>query len=102
MTKSRYARAFFKYCADTGLNPDELIALKLEGLRNVGTPKEFVAEDLLENYLENSMCAREKAGIFCYRVILATPCSKTGADEQYLCAKIAEGVSGLFWGVYTP
>lgn len=101
MTKSRYTRAFFRYRADTGLNPDELIALKLEGLRNVGTHKSLLRKTYLKTILK-IICAHEKAGIFCYSVTLATPCSKTGADEQYLCAKIAEGVSGLFWGVYTP
>lgn len=32
-------------------NPDELIALKIEGLRNIATAIEFQAEDLLDNFL---------------------------------------------------
>lgn len=35
-----------RYCEATGLNPDELIKLKLEGQQLVGTEKEFQAEEL--------------------------------------------------------
>ena len=51
-TKKRYARLLFKYCAETGYTPEELIMMKLEGMRNAGTQKEWQAEDLLESYLE--------------------------------------------------
>lgn len=53
-TKKRYAKLLFKYCAEVGFNPDELIMLKLEGMRKAGTMKEWVAEDTLEKYLERA------------------------------------------------
>jgi integrase len=34
------------YCDATGKNPDELIGLKMEGQKQVGTNKEFIAEEL--------------------------------------------------------
>jgi len=52
-TKSVYIRRFKQYCDAVKKNPDELIALKIEGLRNITTDKEFQAEDLLDNYLYN-------------------------------------------------
>ena len=45
---------FKRYCEFTKLNPDELIALKIEGLQAINTGKEFQAETLLEKYLTNS------------------------------------------------
>ena len=51
MTEQIYISRIFSYCFNVGKNPDELIALKLEGLQNANTPKEFQAEDLLENLL---------------------------------------------------
>ena len=35
------------------MNPDELIAFKIDGLKNVATETEFQAERLLEKYLAN-------------------------------------------------
>ena len=40
-----------QYCDAVSKNPDELIALKIDGLRNVVTAKEFQAESLLNDYL---------------------------------------------------
>lgn len=53
-TEIEYTRKLKRYCDAVGKNPDELIALKLEGLQNPATEKEFQAEELLENYLDNS------------------------------------------------
>ena len=53
-TKLTYLPNFKKYCDFAKKNPEELINLKLEGLRNTGTPQEFQAEDLLENFIVSS------------------------------------------------
>lgn len=45
-TQRVYIPLFKRYCDVTGKNPDELIQLKMEGQKAVGTPKEFQAEDL--------------------------------------------------------
>lgn len=53
-TKKTYLPHFKKYCDWTHKNPDELIQLKIEGLQNINTTKEYQAEDLLENFISNS------------------------------------------------
>lgn len=52
-TKRTYLRNLRRYCKTVGKNPDELVTMKMEGLQNIGTPKEFQAENLLENYFAN-------------------------------------------------
>ncbi len=49
-----YSHDMKQYCDAVGKNPTELLALKVEGLRNVATEKEFQAEDLLDSYLYNT------------------------------------------------
>lgn len=51
MTEQIYISRIFAYCFNVGKNPDELIQLKLEGLQNVNTEKEFQAENLLEKFI---------------------------------------------------
>jgi hypothetical protein len=51
MTEQIYISRIISYCFNVGKNPDELIFLKLEGLQNPATSKEFQAEELLENFL---------------------------------------------------
>lgn len=46
-TKRVYLRNLLRFCKTVGKNPDQLIALKMEGQRNIGTLKEFGAETLL-------------------------------------------------------
>ncbi|MCJ7793674.1 hypothetical protein MUP42_01940, partial [Candidatus Bathyarchaeota archaeon] len=53
-TKEIYLTRLKQYCDAVSKNPDELIALKVDGLRNVATAEEFQAEALLNNYLYNS------------------------------------------------
>lgn len=53
-TKITYLPNFKKYCDYTKTDPEKLIELKLEGLRNTGTTKEYQAEDLLEHFLVSS------------------------------------------------
>jgi len=53
-TKRLYSGYFKRYCDSVKKSPDELIALKLEGLKHIGEPSEFLAEDLLEDFLENA------------------------------------------------
>ena len=48
MTEQIYISRIVSYCINSGKNPDEHIALKLEGLQNVNTQKEFQAEELFE------------------------------------------------------
>ena len=50
-TKEIYVLRLKMYCDGVGKNPDELIQLKIDGLTNVATAKEFQAESLLNNYL---------------------------------------------------
>jgi len=50
-TKRVFANRFKQYCDAVHKNPDELIALKIDGLRNITTEKEFQAEDLLDGFL---------------------------------------------------
>jgi len=55
-TKRQFTRYFARYCNAVQKTPDELIALKMEGLQNVGTSKEWQAEDLLEGFFaQNEM-----------------------------------------------
>ena len=49
-TKKKFTEYFFAYCSAVQKTPDELIVLKINGLQNVGTSKEWQAEDLLEGF----------------------------------------------------
>lgn len=49
-TKKKFTEYFWTYCNAVKKTPDELIALKINGLQNVGTAKEWQAEDLLEGF----------------------------------------------------
>ena len=49
-TKRQFTNYFKIYCDTVQKTPEELINLKVEGLQNVGTAKEFQAENLLENF----------------------------------------------------
>lgn len=51
VTKRIYLSNPKNYCDAVGKNPDELIQLKLDGLKSIGTNKEFQAETLSETYL---------------------------------------------------
>ena len=63
-TKKTYLPHFKKYCDWANKNPDELIQLKIEGLQNINTSKEFQAEALLEKFISNSKnTATMKEGI---------------------------------------
>jgi hypothetical protein len=53
-TKRIYLYRLRQYCDAVGKNPDELIDLKIDGLRNLATPEEFQAENLLNNCLYRS------------------------------------------------
>ena len=50
LTKEKFTEYFKVYCDAVQKTPDQLIALKVGGLQNVGTEKEWQAENLLENY----------------------------------------------------
>ena len=51
MTETLYISRIASYCLNVAKDPDELITLKLEGLQNPATTKEFQAEELLESFL---------------------------------------------------
>ena len=53
-TKIQYATYLKLYCDAVQKNPEELIALKIEGLKHTGDIEEFQAEDLLENYFSKA------------------------------------------------
>src|SRR4030067_532329 len=54
VTKIIYLARFKSYCDSVKKTPDELIELKIEGLKSINTPKEFQAETLFETYLSTS------------------------------------------------
>lgn len=49
-TKRIFTRYLKTYCDAVQKTPDELITIKIDGLKNVGTAKEWQAEDLLESF----------------------------------------------------
>jgi site-specific recombinase XerC len=51
VTELLYISRLKQYCDNVGKNPDQLIAIKLEGMQNLNTPKEFQAEELLRKFL---------------------------------------------------
>ena len=53
-TQKIFTDYFKRYCDYTKQTPDQLIALKVQGLQNVGTEKEFIAEDLLETFFREN------------------------------------------------
>jgi hypothetical protein len=53
-TKRTYLRNLERYSKAVNKTPDELIELKMEGQRNIGTMKEFQAETLLETFFASS------------------------------------------------
>ncbi len=52
-TEEMYSKDMKQYCDAVSKTPPELLALKVEGLRNVAT-EEFQAEDILDSLLYNS------------------------------------------------
>jgi len=66
-TKELYSKALKQYCDAVGKNPDELLELKVEGIRNIATSKEFQAEKLLDNFLYNNpdITIHIRIGILC-------------------------------------
>jgi len=53
-TKTIYIERLENYCKTVGKTSDELVALKVEGLKNINSEKEWQAEDLLDNYFYSS------------------------------------------------
>lgn len=53
-TKRLYLRNLERYCKAVNKNPNQLLEMKMEGQRNIGTTKEFQAETLLESFFANS------------------------------------------------
>jgi len=54
VTKRIYLSHFKRYCQAVKKTPDELIQLKIEGLKHLGEPSEYQAENMLETYLATS------------------------------------------------
>ena len=67
-TKELYFRHLKNFCDAVGMNPDQLIEYKVEGLRNILTPKEWQAEDLVNRYLYegNLTAAGQVSAFFCF------------------------------------
>ncbi|MGA2682586.1 MAG: hypothetical protein ABSF44_12395 [Candidatus Bathyarchaeia archaeon] len=63
-TKRLYTERLEHYCKTVGKNPDELIELKIEGLKNINSVKEWQAENLLDSYLysPSEQFAKNKCG----------------------------------------
>ncbi len=61
-TEQLYTMRLYEYCYNVNKTPDELIQLKLEGLQNPATIKEFAAEELLESFLRQDTLYRLKNG----------------------------------------
>ncbi|MGZ4928956.1 MAG: hypothetical protein ACXV76_11910, partial [Halobacteriota archaeon] len=53
-TKKIFTNFFKIYCEAVGKTPEQLLTLKITGLRNTGNKREFQAEDLLEGYLRKT------------------------------------------------
>jgi integrase len=54
VTKRVYLQQFKRYCDAVKKSPDELVDLKIEGLKSINTSREFQAENLLETFLSTS------------------------------------------------
>ncbi|MGA2766959.1 MAG: hypothetical protein ABSF24_01410 [Candidatus Bathyarchaeia archaeon] len=54
VTKRIYLQQFKRYCDAVNKSPDELVELKIEGLKSINTSREFQAENLLETFLSTS------------------------------------------------
>lgn len=54
-TKRSWIGRFFNYCQAVNMTPTQLIVLKLEGIKNTGTAKEWQSEQLMVNYLYNNL-----------------------------------------------
>ena len=52
-TKEIYVLLLKQFCDGVGKIPDELIQLKIDGLKNVASAKDFQVESLLNNFLYN-------------------------------------------------
>lgn len=61
-TEQLYTMRLFEYCYNINKTPDELIQLKLDGLQNPNTIKEFAAEELLETFLRQQTLYRLNNG----------------------------------------
>lgn len=59
-TITQYLPLLKRYCDLTGKTPDELIELKMEGMRKVGTLEEFLAEELHDSTI-NGVDSTESA-----------------------------------------
>lgn len=59
-TITQYLPLLKRYCDLTGKTPDELIELKMEGMRKVGTLEEFLAEELHDSTI-NALDVSESA-----------------------------------------
>lgn len=77
-TKKAFLAKLFQYCESVKMNPDELIALKIQGLQNVNTDKEFMAEELLNNFLMKSTCP--KSTLLCIRTTVKSFYKKNNRD----------------------
>jgi len=63
-TKRIYLKNLKNYCDAVNKNPDQLIQLKMEGLKHVGEDSEFQAETLLETYLSTAKLTNDvKVGL---------------------------------------
>ena len=60
-TQKIFTDYFKRYCDYVNQSPDQLISLKVLGLQNVGTEKEFTAEDLLEKYFRENKAMKPTA-----------------------------------------
>jgi integrase len=58
ITKMQFTSYLKQYCKAVKKTPDELINLKMEGLKNVGTAKEWQAENLLETFFSKSKLSK--------------------------------------------
>ena len=60
LTVDTYLPNFKRFCEACDLDPDQLIELKMKGMRNVGTEKEFCAEENFDITI-NELDATESA-----------------------------------------
>jgi integrase len=88
-TKNVYLPKLRQYCTATNKTPEELIQLKIDGLRHTGEPNEFQAEDLLEGYLYNNAELTDSAKI----ALRTSVMSFYAANRRHLLPDTANKIS---------
>lgn len=102
-TKKKYVDCFMRYLNAVSKTPDDLIGLKVTGLKNTATEVEFVAEQTLENYLNNNtdspdinITVYDKKFRQLYRKLFVLNCWHMNDEESdAMCGLYATRIAGI-------